>query len=340
MGFEKEVTVTSTLSVLKMQKSRHMPAVLLFFLAPLFGEYLLGNLKISEIMYLLFLAPLYGAGALLIRETTRRAGRGSAAMLTLGLAYGLIEEGLVDQMLFNQFYFAGQDRMRDTIITVLGVDAWLTLVVLAMHAIWSMYIPITIVEAHFPEWGTRPWLSTKGMGINAVIFIFGSAYLCYAIYMEENFFASAVQLIGTVAVVVVLVVTAFTIRRPARVPIAGFIPSPWMAGGFSLAASSLFMFTEMLPGWIKVGACLLLLTVFFTTVSLWSRRIGWSAMHRLAIAGGGILTYAWLGIFMEPESGPKSSFDYVGSIILAFGAIALLTIATGKLRKSEVPPRT
>jgi hypothetical protein len=64
-------------------------AIALFFLAPLFGEYLLGNLKFSEIALLPFIAPLYGGGAILIRETTRRMGRGYGTMWGLGLAYAL-----------------------------------------------------------------------------------------------------------------------------------------------------------------------------------------------------------------------------------------------------------
>jgi hypothetical protein len=55
---------------------RVAPAVGLFLLAPLVGEYLLGNLSIRDIVALLFLAPMYGGGALLIREVARRTGRG------------------------------------------------------------------------------------------------------------------------------------------------------------------------------------------------------------------------------------------------------------------------
>jgi hypothetical protein len=55
---------------------RIAPAVGLFFLAPLVGEFLLGNISIKDIVTLLFLAPLYGGGPLLIREVTRRTGRG------------------------------------------------------------------------------------------------------------------------------------------------------------------------------------------------------------------------------------------------------------------------
>jgi len=339
MKYEKGAAEGSSLPVFKSQKRRLMPAVSLFFLAPLFGEYLLGNLKLSEIVYLPFIAPLYGAGALLIREITRRTGGGSATMLILGLAYGLIEEGLVDQMLFNPHYFTGQDQISDTYMTALGMDAWLTLIVLAMHAVWSTYIPITLVEALYPEWRIEPWLGSNGIGITAIMFLLGSAYLCYTIYLEENFFASISQFVGTGAAVAVLVALAFTIQPRTRMATAGFVPSPWIAGGFALVTSSLFMLTESLPGWDKVGACLLLVIVFFTTASLWSRRTGWSAMHRLAVVGGGILTYAWLGIVMEPESGPKSVLDYIGSAIIAFGAIRLLASAVGKLRKFGMSPQ-
>jgi hypothetical protein len=258
----------------KTHQGHLIPAVLLFFLAPIFGEYLLGNLKISELIYVPFIAPLYGAGALLIREVTRRAGRGTATMLTLGIAYGLIEEGLVDQMLFNQFYFAGQSQISNTYIAALGIDAWLTLIVLTMHAIWSTYIPITLVEMLFLEWRTRPWLDGKGLSSIVIIFILGSAYLCYTISIEENFFASVSQLIGTAAAVVVLAIVAFSNWHLMKALPAGSPPKPWLAGVFSLTTSSLFMLTEILSGWTKVSACLLLLLIFFTTTFFWSNSKG------------------------------------------------------------------
>src|SRR5690348_15573402 len=80
---------------------RVAPALGLFLLAPLVGEYLLGNVAISQLIALAFLAPLYGGGALLIREVARRTGRGWPMMVLLALAYGLLEAGMLDQSLFN-----------------------------------------------------------------------------------------------------------------------------------------------------------------------------------------------------------------------------------------------
>lgn len=303
-------------------RSRFLPAIVLFFLAPIFGEYLLGILSFSEIVYVLFLAPMYGGGALLIREITRGAGRGTVTMLILGIAYGLIEEGIIDQMLFNRFYLSEQDQW-DSYIAFLGIDGRLSIYVLAMHAIWSICIPIIIVESLFPERDNKPWLSRTGLGIISAIFILGSAYLCYSTAKDEKFFASTPQLIGTMIVVILLAFVSFKIGRHTSVPTTTTAPKPLVIGTVSFFASSLFMLTDSLKGWVSFSACVLLATVFFTIVYHWSSRIGWSDMHRIAIAGGGILTYAWLGLFS-------------GSIIFGCGAIILLFVAARKLRKSKV----
>src|SRR6478609_9717584 len=90
---------------------RLAPAAGLFFLAPLGAEFLLGNLPITVLAGLVLLAPMYGGGALLIREITRRAGRGVPTMFLLGVGYGLLEEGIATQSLFNPHY-VGADLLR------------------------------------------------------------------------------------------------------------------------------------------------------------------------------------------------------------------------------------
>ncbi|MDI6101591.1 hypothetical protein QLQ12_23505 [Actinoplanes sp. NEAU-A12] len=310
---------------------RIAPAIGLFFLAPLFGEYLLGNQKFSELALLPILATLYGAGALLLREIARRFGRGSVAMLTLGVAYALFEEGLVDQMLFNHSYFAGQAESSDTVITALGVDAWLTIIVVAMHAVWSIYIPITIVEALVPHRRTTPWLGAIGTAVTAVVFVAGSAVLCRMVYTETKFIASVPQLTGTAVVIAGLIAAAFLVRDPVAAADRGAAPRPWIAGASSLVASSLFMLTESLPGWTEVAGCLFLLAAFSALVRRWSRGTGWGPVHRLALVGGAVGTYAWLGMVMEPESGPRTVLDHVGGGMIAIAALGLLVLAGRRL---------
>lgn len=75
---------------------RIAPALGLFFLAPLVGEYLLGNVPFSAIAGVFILAPMYGGGALLVREVARRSGRGWPTILVLALAYGVLQPSLID----------------------------------------------------------------------------------------------------------------------------------------------------------------------------------------------------------------------------------------------------
>jgi hypothetical protein len=55
---------------------RAAPMLALLLLAPWVGKFLLGNISIRRLLALLILVLLYGCGALLIREVTRRTGRG------------------------------------------------------------------------------------------------------------------------------------------------------------------------------------------------------------------------------------------------------------------------
>ena len=91
-----------------MPQSGFLPCAVLVFLAPLVGEVLAGSTPVdmlgspaSFLAIFLLEALLYGGGAVLIRELARRTGRGWPTILGLGLAYGVLEEGLITQSLFN-----------------------------------------------------------------------------------------------------------------------------------------------------------------------------------------------------------------------------------------------
>ena len=151
---------------------RTAPAVGLFFLAPLVAEFLLGNLPITLIAGLVLLAPMYGGGALLIREVTRRAGRGVPTMLLLGVGYGLLEEGIATQSLFNPHY-VGADLLRVGYVPWLGIAVPWTLYVLTLHAVGSTTVPIVMAELCTPERRTAPWLGWPGLVVAAVLFVVG-----------------------------------------------------------------------------------------------------------------------------------------------------------------------
>ena len=113
-----------------------------------------------------------------MRETVRRRRLGAAWLLVLGLAYGLVEEGLVLQSLFNQHY-PGLDFL-GYYGHWLGVNwVWLEFIV-PYHAVFSIAIPIAITELLFPDQRDAAWVSARGLLGVALLFI--SNALLFAIF--------------------------------------------------------------------------------------------------------------------------------------------------------------
>ncbi|HZY48120.1 MAG TPA: hypothetical protein VFE96_10025, partial [Candidatus Bathyarchaeia archaeon] len=138
------------------------PILLLFFLSPLVGEGLSGStppLAFLNPAVTLLLACLYGSGALLVRDYARRWRKGWRSILILGAAYGVIEEGIMVRSFFNP---AWKDLgVLATYGRWLGTN-WVWAEWLAIyHAIFSITIPIFLVELTFPGSKMRIWLSTK-----------------------------------------------------------------------------------------------------------------------------------------------------------------------------------
>ncbi|NUR93534.1 MAG: DUF998 domain-containing protein, partial [Nonomuraea sp.] len=217
---------------------RALPAVGLFFLSPIVGELLLGATSIDMLALLPVMALLYGGGALLIREAVRRAGRGWCSILLLGAAYALLEEGLLDQMLFNRHYSEGYDMVSVTYVPFLGTGAYGLLSVLAVHGVWSITVPIALMESLVPS--RSPWLGRVGLTVTAVLFCLGIAVVGWGTYTERHFMAPWPLLAGTALVIVLLVVAAFRLKRPGP-PRDRPAPHPLVVGTAALLLTGGFM---------------------------------------------------------------------------------------------------
>src|SRR3954471_15422051 len=122
-----------------------MPVLALLVLAPVCTEYLSAYDETTGdpgalLSGLLFLAPLYGCPAVLIREWARRARLGWPGVLLAALAFGIVEAGVVDQSLFISHYRdirVWPDLREPTLIAPLGISGYLTLLFLYGHVIWS-----------------------------------------------------------------------------------------------------------------------------------------------------------------------------------------------------------
>jgi hypothetical protein len=312
---------------------RIAPALGLFFLSPFVSEFLLGNIAIDALPMGLILAPMYGGGAVIIREAARHAGKGWPTLFLLALAYAAIEEGLLCQTLFNPSYF-GFHLLQEAYIPSLGIGMWWTLFVLTLHVVWSIATPIAIIESFVPERATTPWLRWPGLVIMSILFMLGSAVVFAGTYRQERFIAAPGQFLGVFVCVVALVIVAFTVGQP-RARSDRPAPGPWIVGTFSFLTASVFMSLRyVLADWPIVFAYLLLYGFVTVMIVRWSGRAGWGAEHRLALAAGTLLTYAWHSFPQRPVLGSAGTTDLVGNAVFSAAAVILLVGASRRIRRS------
>jgi hypothetical protein len=140
------------------------PAWLLFFLSPVVGELLSGSAPPTEFFQpfsLLILAALYGSGALLVREFTFRWGKGWLAILLLGAAYGIVEEGLMVKSFFDPNWM--DLGLLGTYGRWLGVNWIWSLELTVYHSVFSIAIPILLAELLFPKTRSTAWVSSGAL---------------------------------------------------------------------------------------------------------------------------------------------------------------------------------
>src|SRR5690606_24742630 len=107
------------------------------------------------------------------------------------------------------------------------------------HTVWSICVPIAIVEALVPRRSTTPWLGWFGLGVTTVLFILGCALIFRLTYNQEGFLAPTPQLLGVVVAVALAVAAAFLVKSPR--PHSGSPPEPWKVGAFAFLAASTFL---------------------------------------------------------------------------------------------------
>lgn len=322
------------------------PALLLVPLAPLIAEFLLGDFSIRKLPLVIVLGPMYGAGALLIREITRRTGRGWPTMLWLAAAYALVEEAYTTQSLFNPNYLGA--RLLDLgFVPALGISFNWTLFVLSIHVVWSVATPILIAEGIAASRRTQPWLRTPGLAITVVLFLLGCAVTTSFSLHATPFRASATQLASAGVFVAIAIVVAFAIGPTASVPASGEseAPAAWLVAAFAFVASAALVVIESrsrgghlsaMQGLVGQIVCELIAIVL---VSRWSRRRGWQASHYLAIALGTSLTYAGFGLYAFAVEGhthlgtPTGPIDIAGELVLTL--VIVLLIAWGWRRSQR-----
>jgi hypothetical protein len=285
--------------------ARALQVLVLLLLAPFVGEFVLGDFTLRQWWIFPIMLPIYGGGALLIREAARRAGRGWPTILLLGLAYGIVEEALADQSLFNP-HFLGLHLIDYGFIPALGISGPWTISVLIIHVFWSIGVPIALVEALVPERRRDPWLGRKGLAAAGLLYVFGVALVAKGTAAREHFMASGAQLASGAFAAAAAAALAFVLFAPAGS--GGGTPAgsgPAGPGRLVAAGSAAFVCSlivlvitpmgRMFPPWAVMAAVLFALAVPLAALALMRRSPGWSDALADAVAVGALLTYCCWG---------------------------------------------
>jgi hypothetical protein len=313
--------------IVSRMRSRIAPVLTLALLAPFIGEFLLGNLTVRELPALLFLMPLYGGGAVLIREAARRTGRGVATMLGLGLAYGLAEPGLFDGSLFSASY-EGVDYT-GAWVPALGLSAFYAVQFAVNHAVWSITIPIVLAESLYPARRTEPWLGRAGFAVGAVVYLLGGLLIRHDSVRGGKYHVAWWQALGVVVVAAGLAVVALRLPRPAPRGPAGWAPRPGLAGVAAFVASTVYF--ALPETWVGVALC----GAFIAGTAAAIRWIRWRPEHRIALVTGALLTYAWAGFLLTALKHHDDPAAYLGNAV--FTGLALVFCGLAQRRSSGGP---
>ena len=307
---------------------RILPAIGLFFLAPFISEYLLGDFPLTKIGYLLILAPMYGGGALLIREVVRRSGKGWPTILMLAFAYAVLEEAFTTQTLFNPNYLKlNLHLLSPAYVPELGIGGWWTIFVLTLHTVWSISTSIALTEACVPRRATTPWLGGIGLTVDSLLFALAALASTRFQMKNDSFRASETQFVVSGIVVVAAAVVAFLLpARPAGTNPSP-APSPWLVGASGLIGGSVFLIVPRAWAWGAVAIYLTLDLIVIVAVTAMSRRSGWGGAHRLGLSGGAALAYGWHAFFQQPVDGTTDLTIRGSNAICLLIVLALIAFA-------------
>jgi uncharacterized membrane protein YphA (DoxX/SURF4 family) len=255
-------------------------------------------------------------------------------------------------------------------VPALGIAIPWTVYVLTLHAVWSISVPIALVEEGTGR-RTEPWLRAPGLVVVAALALVGAAGTFAVSYLDGHFLAVPGQLVACVVVAAGLVVLAF--RLPRREPVAavageggrlsvpqvhrleGVAPGgvhssgppraarwwaaapPWLVAVVTLAAGALFVLGGRLPAVAAVVLLVVVLTGIAFLLTHWAAGAGWDGRHRLAAAGGALLTYAWHGFAMQPVVDASPRMIVISHVAFAAGAVVLLIVLGRRASRAAEP---
>ena len=122
---------------------------------------------------------VYGLHVLVIREVAIRGRLGLVGLWSLGLVYGLYNEGLRSQTLFFPHHAPIEEFSTYGLVGHLRIP--FTLFIIAWHALFSVVTPILLVEYLFPGKARQPWLPRNATWAVAILRVVTAVHRQYSV---------------------------------------------------------------------------------------------------------------------------------------------------------------
>jgi len=281
-------------------KLRIPPALALWIIAPVFGEVISGSTRLNDFFNPLTLiteAMLYGCGAVLVRELVVRWKKGRLAMLLLGMAYGIYEEGMVVQSFFDPTWH--DLGVLATYGRAAGVNWIWTEHLIVFHALISISASITFVEILYSSQRGDSWVKSRFLWIaNWIAFL--AVLLLWKLFIKYD--SGAWQLV-CILTIFLLAVLARVFPDRVLPPVIKSTPRParfWWTGFLAYFAQFLLIYGFSSKG--NIPFPLLMLLVFLLDIFvLWlvlrwnGNGSSWDDRHRLALINGALCFFLIFG---------------------------------------------
>lgn len=271
--------------------SKIAPIVTIFLISPILAEFLMGSTPASRSSQLILECLYYGSGAILIRELVRRFKLGWLSIIMLGVAYGITEECLTLQTVFNTIILGNNFTYGRWI----GVNWVWAMCIIVYHAIWSITIPIFLAELLFPEKKDKGWLNKTGIVITSALFLLTSVAFFHFFHKMSGFIAPFSHFLVAAILVVFFVILSFYIPVNLKIAERFKRTKPVVAGIISFVAGILwFVFLTMafrpnsgINPLVVLSSGVFIVLLIIILVFSWSPS-NWSVRNSFFLACGGM----------------------------------------------------
>lgn len=281
---------------------------------------------------------IYGFAALAIRELAIRTGGGPATVIVLGLAFGIVNEGMAAHSLFNPSWpgiapLGAYGRAA-------GVNwIWAEWIV-PFHAVWSIAFPVFLVRQIWPAHAAERWVRDRWVPV------FAGGSIATAVVTSFLFAGYALNLAQWLGLFVAVGVLAGIALRwgPSLARLRAF-PSWVPSARASFLVAVLFFVAGQIGAWQtpKLGPYpevgFLLLALAFAAVAAFASTFDSSAAGeraRFAFVLGGAAFYVALSPISEFANG-RVGLVPIDAIVYAT-MVALYFRRTGDPGAAKPPP--